>query len=318
MSRCRFANEMKIYRADSELSMVSGWEIDELTILGAIGGDIIGSCYELKNTRIKTTNFELFSPQSTWTDDSILTIAIAKWLSECYYIPDDTSRLIDITKDIGLRYIDVGYGNKFKDWLLSDSTTPYNSCGNGSAMRVAPVGLFCQELKQCLFLSKLSASITHNHPEGVKGAQAIACAIFLSKYGVCKKYIKNYIERKFGYNLDRSINDIRPSYVFDPTCQGSVPEAIICFLESTNYESAVRLAVSLGGDSDTIACMAGAIAACYYRELPKSVIDKIASIVPQEFLDILRSFLCQNNDIAKTICFDESIVTKEIKEYVII
>lgn len=317
MSSCRFIDEIKIYRDNSEFGNVSGWDIDELTILGAIGGDIIGSCYELQDTRIKTTDFELLSHKSTYTDDSVLTIAIAKWLSECYYIPEDTSRLIDITKDIGLRYIDVGYGKKFKDWLLSDSARPYNSCGNGSAMRVVPVGLFCQELKQCLFLSKLSASITHNHPEGIKGAQAIACAIFLSKYRVCKKYIKKYVERKFGYNLSRCIDDIRPNYIFDPTCQGSVPEAIICFLESTDYESAVRLAVSLGGDADTLACMAGAIAACYYREVPKYVIDKIANIIPQEFLDILSSFLYQNNDIAKTICFEKYVVTEEIKDVVI-
>lgn len=229
-------------------------------MLGSIIGDIIGSIYEFHN--VKRTDFNLFSKDSRFTDDSTMTIAVAKWLVEDSEHSKRT--LVETMQKLGRSHPDRGYGGNFRRWLFSRNPLPYNSWGNGSAMRVSPVGLYAKKLSEALELAKISAEVTHNHPEGIKGAQAIAASVFLAKEGLTKSFIKKYITRKFGYNLDRSINDIRENYTFDVSCQGSVPEAIIAFLEGNSFEEVIRLAVSIGGDSDTIACMAGAIAACYY------------------------------------------------------
>lgn len=285
---------------------------DELALLGAILGDIVGSSYELKGTRIKTTEFELFPDSATYTDDTVMTVAVAKWLSKQNCIPKDSKCLVEIMKEIGNRYMEVGYGHSFKQWLKSDSPKPYGSFGNGSAMRVAAAGLFGLSLKDCQQIARITAGVSHNHIEGIKGAEAVASAIRMAKCHYTKDCIKKYIESKYSYNLSRSLDEIRPNYGFDPTCQGSVPEAIICFLESTDMESAIRNAVSLGGDADTQACIAGAIAGAYYGSMPEAFWEKIQCIIPKEFVDILSDFVCKNNLIEKTICEDPRLDKKEI------
>ena len=225
-------------------------------LLGAIIGDIVGSRFEWNNH--KSTIFNLFTPSNKFTDDTVMTIAIADWLLH-------GESLVDAMKDWAAKYPNRGYGSKFWQWLfIWKNKEPYNSYGNGSAMRVSPCGYFAQTLDEALNLAKQSAELTHNHPEGIKGAQAIAASVFLARQQIAKTEIRDYIESTFDYNLHRTCDEIRPIYEFNMTCQGSCPEAIIAFLESSDYESAIRLAVSLGGDSDTIACMTGGIAAAYY------------------------------------------------------
>jgi ADP-ribosylglycohydrolase len=250
-------------------------------MIGAIIGDIIGSVYEWKTT--KSTDFELFTPYTTYTDDTVLTIAVA----------DAILNQADYAEKIyywGNEYPDAGYGIGFINWLHTENPQPYNSWGNGSAMRVSPVGFAFNDERTVLKEAKKSAEISHNHPEGIKGAQAVAIAVFLARTGRSKPDIKNFIKSKFGYDLDRTLNEIRPLYTFDVSCQGSVPVAIIAFLESENFEDAVRNAISLGGDSDTLACMAGAIAQAYYKKIPKPIMDQALEYLPQEFLEIIRIF----------------------------
>lgn len=290
-----------------------GYASDECAIIGAIVGDIIGSAHELKGTRIKTTEFELFPNNATFTDDTVMTMAVMKWLSDIYRIPSSDDGLVPIMKDIGLRYMEVGYGHSFKQWLRSENPEPYNSLGNGSAMRVTAAGLFGQNLEECQRIARISASVSHNHPEGIKGAEAVASAIYLAKIFTTKECIKSYIEKKYSYDLSRTLDEIRPTYGFDPTCPGSVPEAIICFLEGNDVESCIRNAVSLGGDADTQACIAGAIAGSYYGTVPHLFVDIIEHQIPQEFLEIISSFLCLNNDTAKTICYEPSEDIDELK-----
>lgn len=242
-------------------------------LLGAIAGDIIGSPYELKGNRIKTTDFFMFSEKSRFTDDTVLSLAVAKW------VLDPSKNLSEIMVNLGRKFMSVGYGHAFKTWMRSDEQKPYGSYGNGSAMRVSSIGSHAKSLSQALELAKRSAEITHNHPEGIKGAQAVAAAVFLAFHGYSKAKIKKYLERKFKYKLERSIDSIRENYDFDSSCQGSVPEAIIAFLESRDFEDAVRLAVSLGGDADTQASIAGAISAAYYKEIPQRIIDKSLELI---------------------------------------
>lgn len=251
------------------------------TLIGAVAGDIIGSCYEWNS--VKTTEFELLTPLSTFTDDTVLTLAVA----DCILNEKDFTKTI---QEYGRKYPRRGYGGYFKQWLKSDNPVPYGSFGNGSGMRVSAVGAAYNTLDEVLAVAKQSAEVTHNHPEGIKGAQAIAAAVFLAKTGSSKPQIKEYISTAFDYNLNRSITDIRPSYVFDVTCQGSVPEAIIAFLDSTDYESAIRLGISLGGDSDTIACMAGAIAATFYNQIPDHILQFAHKQLPNELLLLLAQF----------------------------
>jgi len=250
-------------------------------ILGAIAGDIIGSIYEWNN--VKTTVFPIFTEQSDFTDDTVLTIAVA----DCILNKKDFSKTI---WEYGRKYTGRGYGGRFREWLNATDRLPYNSFGNGSAMRVSPVGFAGKDLPEVLDLAKRSAEVTHNHPEGIKGAQAVASAIFLARTGKTKPEIKKYIIDSFGYDLNRTINEIRPVYDFNETCQGSVPEAIIAFLESSDYESAIRLAISLGGDSDTIACITGGIAAAFYKSIPDNIIEGVISRLPKEFIGIIEEF----------------------------
>ena len=232
-------------------------------MLGAIAGDIIGSAYESHYT--KSLDFELFTPQSTPTDDTALTIAVA----DCILHGKNYAVTF---KEYGQRYPHAGYGGMFLKWLGNNSLAPYNSFGNGSAMRVSPVGFAFSNLDTVLLEAEKSAAVTHNHPEGIKGAQAIAASIFLARSGKSKEQICEYVEESFGYNLHQNLDEIRPWYRFDETCQGSVPQAIIAFLESNDYEDAVRKAASLGGDSDTLACMTGGIAQAYYGEIPQYIV----------------------------------------------
>ncbi|MDR0554440.1 MAG: ADP-ribosylglycohydrolase family protein [Treponema sp.] len=247
-------------------------------ILGAIAGDIIGSPYEFNN--IKSVDFELFSPESYFTDDSVLTIATM------YAIMRQKS-YTQVYHDFGVYYYEKDYGKGFRGWLLAKNPKPYNSYGNGSAMRVSPVGWYGNTLDAALAEARKSAEVTHNHPEGIKGAQAVAAAVYMARMGKTKDEIKRYIADTFQYNLDRKIDDIRPDYTFDGSCQGSVPEAIIAFLESADFESAIRLAVSIGGDSDTIACIAGGIAEAFYQTIPEYIVEKVTAILSEESDDLL-------------------------------
>jgi ADP-ribosylglycohydrolase len=251
------------------------------TIIGAIAGDVIGSVYEWNN--IKTTDFDLFNTQCKYTDDTVLTIAVADSILN----NKDFSNTI---WEYGRKYRGRGYGGNFRNWLDSDNPKPYGSFGNGSAMRVSAVGYAFNDLQTVLDVAKQTADVTHNHPEGIKGAQATASAIYLARNGKLKKEIKDYLIKTFDYDLDFTLDSIRPTYSFDVTCQGSVPQAIVAFLESTDFENSIRLAISIGGDSDTIACITGGIAAAYYKEIPKRILEFVSSKLPNEFIEILNRF----------------------------
>lgn len=230
---------------------------------GAMIGDIAGSKYEFDS--IKTKDFPLVSSGCTFTDDTVMTVAVAKALLRARQESASfESILVHEMQDFGKRYPGRGYGGMFARWLRSNKPLPYNSFGNGSAMRVSPCGLVATSLDEALALSEASARVTHDHPEGIKGAQAVAASIYLAKTGKTRDEIAAYVREHF-YDLALSVDEIRPTYSFDVTCQGSVPEAIVCFLESSSFEDTVRNAVSLGGDSDTQAAIAGSIAWTYYR-----------------------------------------------------
>ena len=251
-------------------------------IIGAIIGDIVGSRFEFFE-ECKSTDFWLFTERSDFTDDTVMTVAVADWLL-------NGRDLVESMRDWGRRYRNRGYGGMFQSWLLFQTDPqPYNSYGNGSGMRVSPVGFYAQSLEEALDLAKQSAEVTHNHPEGIKGAQAIASAIYLARTGKSKDYIREYIRCTFEYDLYRTCDEIRPNYYFNETCQGSCPEAIIAFLDSNSYESAIRLAVSLGGDTDTVACMAGGIAAAYYG-IPDRLVERALTFLPDDILEIVRKF----------------------------
>ena len=250
-------------------------------MLGAIAGDIIGSVFE--HRPIKTTAFALFSPRSTFTDDTVLTIAVA------HAILGNTDYGIAL-KSFARRFPDAGYGMSFYNWMMSEDNRPYNSWGNGSAMRVSPVGFAFDSMDAVLQQAAASAAVTHNHPEGIKGAQATALAVYLGRTGAGKKQIRQEIEDRFGYDLHRRIDDIRPIYRFDISCQGTVPEAIIAFLESDSYENAVRIGISLGGDSDTIGCITGAVAHAYYGAVPENIGREASRRLPCGLREIVDRF----------------------------
>jgi ADP-ribosylglycohydrolase len=250
-------------------------------MIGAVAGDIIGSIYESNN--IKRKDFPLFSTFCRFTDDTVLSVAVAHSILSGI---DYTSRL----KEYYSYYPHAGYGGYFHRWASSSSGKPYNSWGNGSAMRVSPVGFAFNTLDRVLEEAEKSAAVTHNHPEGIKGAQATAAAVFMSRKGCGKDEIKGYIEDEFGYDLSRRTDDIRPGYGFDVSCQGSVPEAIISFLESTDFEDAIRLAVSLGGDSDTIACITGGIAHAYYRQVPVKIESRVYEYLDSRLIKVIDEF----------------------------
>lgn len=237
-------------------------------MIGALAGDFIGSVYEAGT--MKTTDFPLFHPRCRFTDDSVLTVALADSILN----GTDYTTLL---KSYFRHYPNAGYGGTFYHWAASDSREPYNSWGNGSAMRVSPVGWAYELLDEVLIQAELSAAVTHNHPEGVKGAQAIASALFLARKGKSKPEIRSFIETEFGYDLSEPLDSLRAHYTWDVSCQGSVPPALMAFLESSDWEDAVRKGISLGGDSDTIGCMAGAVAEAYYGGVPEPIRAKILS-----------------------------------------
>lgn len=250
-------------------------------MLGAIAGDIIGSPYEWH--RIKTEDFPLFQPRSSFTDDTVMTVAVA------HAILGDGDYAASM-KMFGRRYPNAGYGGRFYHWIFEPDVQPYNSWGNGSAMRVSPVGFAFDDEETVLREARRSAEVSHNHPEGIKGAQATALAVFLARRGESKETIRQEISRRFGYDLNRTLEQIRPSYQFDESCQGTVPEAIIAFLESKDYVDAVRKAVSLGGDSDTLACITGGIAYAYYKELPAEIVERVRAILTPDLLEVVDRF----------------------------
>ena len=254
-------------------------------IIGAIAGDVIGSAYEFNPTR--EYGFELFTPKSTFTDDTVLTMANAQWLLEDEQHSHET--LVNIMQDLCHRYEWRGYGGRFVQWIVSSNPQPYGSFGNGSAMRVSPVGYYAQTLDEALELAKISAEVTHNHPEGIKGAQATAAAIFLARQGKTKQEIGKYVAETFNYDLSRTLEEIRPDYTFDETCQRTVPEAITCYLEGRDYEDVVRLAVSLAADADTLAAIAGSIASAT-MDVPNEISQRVISLLSEEFCTLLLRF----------------------------
>jgi len=252
-----------------------------LKMIGAIAGDVIGSFYE--KYRTKRIDFELFPAGSTFTDDTVLTVAVAEAILQG---TDYASKL----REYGLRYPYAGYGGKFWKWLTSKEPRPYGSLGNGSAMRVSPVAYAFDTIQEVLGEAKKSAEPTHNHPEGIRGAQAVAMAVFLARKNCGKEEIRDKISKALDYDLDTPLYRIRPDYSFDPTCPGSVPQALRAFLESRDYEDAVRLAVSLGGDSDTLASIAGAVAEPYYGGVPELIQKKVISLLDPPLLEVLWAF----------------------------
>lgn len=250
-------------------------------MIGAIAGDVVGSPYEHRPH--KSVDFPLLRRESCFTDDTVLTIATARAILSGE--PYGHAYL-----ELARRYPRAGYGKQFREWLAFDVQRPYGSFGNGSAMRVSPVGLAFDTVERVLAEAEKSAAVTHDHPEGIKGAQAVAFAVFLAHHATPKVAIRAELEARFGYDLSRTIDGIRPAYTFDPTCQGSVPEALIAFLEAASTEDALRLAVSLGGDSDTLAAIAGSVAEPFHRDLPEQVVASVRALLPPEFLEVIDAF----------------------------
>ena len=235
-------------------------------MLGAITGDVVGSVYEFNNYR--GIDFPLFDPNSIFTDDSVLTAATAEVLLNNGNYTETYCRF-------GLRYPDAGYGGMFNNWLYQEDHQPYDSFGNGSAMRVAPVGWAFEMLDEVLDEAKRSAEVTHNHSEGIKGAQVTAAAVFAARTGASREKIRELVGTLSDYNRDRSVDEVREVYKYNETCQDTVPEAIIAFLESSDFEDAIRKAISLGGDSDTLACITGGIAEAFYGGIPAPIAAKV-------------------------------------------
>lgn len=264
-------------------------------MIGAVIGDVIGSVYE--NENVKTEDFSLFSRFSHFTDDTVLTVAVADAIlnrkeHRIQWIEDrqNKQRYALKLKMYAKRHPEAGYGQMFQEWVKGSSLRGYRSFGNGSAMRVSPIGFAFSSLPDILREARLSASVTHNHPESTRGAQAIASAIFMARQGKSKAAIKQFIEKRFRYNLSQSIDEMRPRYTFDSSCKGSVPQAIIAFLESRDFEDTIRKAVSLGGDSDTIACMAGGIAQAYYKVIPSNIVSQANLLLSLDLKQVIRQF----------------------------
>jgi len=250
-------------------------------MLGAIVGDVIGSVYERHGVR--TTDFPLLRAESTFTDDTVLSVATAEVLLR-------GGDYAAAYRSWFRRFPERGYGDRFREWAAAEGAGPYGSLGNGSAMRVSPVAWAFDTLEEVLAEARRSAAVTHDHPEGIRGAQAVAAATFLARTGAGKGQIRATVEESFAYDLSAPLDAIRPTYRFDATCPGSVPQALRAFLEATDFESAVRLAVSLGGDSDTLACMAGAVAEAYYGGVPAALQSQVLGILPQELAGVVRAF----------------------------
>lgn len=252
-------------------------------MLGAIAGDIIGSPYEFDHCNIKTTDFPLFSSASQFTDDTVLTVATAEVLME-------GGGYADTYRDYHSVYPHAGWGTGFEAWARSRIRKPYNSYGNGAAMRVSPVGWAFPTLDETLKEAERSASVSHNHPEGIKGAQATAAAVYLARTGATKTDIKTFVRRGFGYDLSRTLDEIRPLYRHVESCQETVPEAVTAFLESDSFEDAVRKAVSLGGDSDTLTCITGGIAEAFYGGVPEEIAAEVLKRLDNNLRTVVESF----------------------------
>jgi ADP-ribosylglycohydrolase len=248
-------------------------------MIGAIAGDMIGSPYE--SCPIKTTDFDLIV--SAFTDDTVLTIAIG-------YSILKSADIAASLKKFAQKYHALPYGGAFRRWIWSWDNQPYNSFGNGSAMRVSPVGFAYNSVDEVLLQAKRTAEVTHNHPEGIKGAQATALAIYMARTGQNKDAIRKEITERFSYDLNRTVDEIQPGYRFDVTCQGSVPESIVAFLDSSRWEDAVRKSISLGGDADTMACISGGIAQAFYKKIPESIAEAVRNKLPQDLRQILDEF----------------------------
>lgn len=281
-------------------------------MIGAIIGDTVGSVYEFNNT--KDYYFTLFNSESGYTDDSVMTMAVAAWLLKDKKL--SYQGLEDTMVEFGENYPCPmgGYGTGFYRWLFSPDSLwqfddrygdspyrsktgrhPYGSYGNGSAMRASAVGWFFNTLEETERVAAISAAITHNHPEGIKGAQATAAAIFLARTGKTKEEVRDYVEKTYGYDLRKSWEYWHPIYSWEDSCQGTVPQAIIAFLDSTDFEDAIRKAVSLGGDSDTLACITGGIAEAYYKEIPKQMVERALRKMPQNLRDLIDEFHARVN-----------------------
>ena len=250
-------------------------------MLGAIVGDVIGSVHEFRGT--KTKDFPLFVPRSTFTDDTVLTVAIAEWILTGH-------NLADLLHTYTEAYPERGYGLRFYHWATSRDREPYNSFGNGSAMRVSPVGFASQTLEEVLAWSKQSAEATHNHPEGIKGAQATATAVYLARRVHDRDQIRQALETQFGYDLSLRLEQIRPTYFFNETCQKTVPQALAAFFESVSFEDAIRNAISLGGDADTLACIAGGVAEAYYGGVPRELAAPVVAMLDRRLVAVIDQF----------------------------
>lgn len=261
-------------------------------MLGAILGDIVGSPFEFDRGR-KIKDFgPLFSVESMYTDDTVMTIAVAEALLDSGNAADvDTikAEVIHSMKDWGRRYPNAGYGARFIHWLSSDDTAPYGSFGNGSAMRVSSAGWLYDSMERTREVARATAEVTHNHPEGIKGAESTAAAIYLARTGRTKADIKQYIIEEFGYDLSRTLDDIRPSYCHVESCQETVPEAITAFLEGEDFEDVVRCAVSLGGDCDTLTCIAASIGEAFYG-IPEEYVEEVIKRLPEEMKEVWERF----------------------------
>ena len=251
-------------------------------MLGEIAGDIIGSVYEFTNTK-PDLDFPLFQIDSEFTDDTVLTVALADSILNNFSYSNKLRQYY-------LRYPDAGYGSMFHSWARTKDPRPYNSWGNGSAMRVSPIGWAYNDLETVLLKAKKSAEVTHNHPEGIKGAQVTASAIFLARTKHIKKEIKEFIEKNFNYNLDLDIEDLRRNYRFNESCQDTVPEAIFTFLVSDNFEDSIRKAIYIGGDSDTLACINGSIAEAFYGGVPENILSEVYKRLDERLLKVVDSF----------------------------
>lgn len=255
-------------------------------MFGAILGDMIGAPYEF-DMGDKTKDFPLFGNRSNFTDDSVMTAAVAEALLGTMGGTDEEIKaaLVRSMQKWGRRYPFAGYGARFIGWVFSEKPEPYFSCGNGSAMRVSAAGWLGDTLEEARRLARLSAEVTHNHPEGIKGAEATAAAIFLARTGKTKAEIRGYTVREFGYDLSRTCDEIRPEYCHDETCQKTVPEALTAFLEGESFEDVIRTAVSLGGDCDTLTCIAGSVAEAFYG-IPEELIREAKKRISEDILEV--------------------------------
>jgi ADP-ribosylglycohydrolase len=260
-------------------------------MIGAIIGDIAGSSFEHRDAKPDTIRF--FEKGSSVTDDSVLTLAMARAILEFRNQEKEKNSGVFYRAQLhayGRRYPDAGYGQSFKDWLAAEDPRPYHSFGNGSAMRVSPIGYAFPTLSETLVEAKKSAAVTHNHPDGIKGAQAVAGCVHLAWHGADKDRIRDFVEKDIGYSLDFNLEDLHRNYQFEIQCARSVPQAIFAFLESADFANAIRNALYIGGDSDTMACIAGAVAGAFYKSIPGEIIDAAAIFLDAEQKKLIREF----------------------------